>query len=165
YRVLETFSDEILMKMNTSKLDYPIATNNTMINHDVFLFGIPTCFGTMPTHMEAFWNATGDLWHNYQLGAKYAGMFVSTLAHCGGQQSTIISFIFTLAHHSIIYIPLRYKASYGNLISENEVHGGKVPCRAGTFSGLDGLCTPMELEIKIAEMQGKTFYAAISQVD
>ncbi|KAF8810441.1 NADH-quinone oxidoreductase [Phlegmacium glaucopus] len=166
FQVPETLSAEILTKMKAPpKPDYPIANNNTLINHDAFLIGIPTRYGNMPAQMKAFWDATGHLWLDSQLKAKYAGVFVSTSGPGGGQESTAINFLSTLAHHGIIYVPIGYETIFRKLISESfdEVNGGS-PWGAGTFSGLTGLRTPTKSELKIAEMQGKTFYEVLSRV-
>jgi NAD(P)H dehydrogenase (quinone) len=74
---------------------------------------------------QAFWDATGRLWKEGTLNAKYAGVFVSTSAPGGGQEATVISFLSTLAHHGIIYVPFGYATGFDKLKSVNEVHGGK----------------------------------------
>jgi NAD(P)H dehydrogenase (quinone) len=135
-------SDEILEKMRVTKLDFPTASNETLLKYDAFLFGIPTRFGNMPAQLkvrcsplfvhiftkeQAFWDATGGLWNAGKLDAKYAGVFVSTGATGGGQESTVISFLSTLAHHGIIYVPLGYSSGFDELNNLNlrEVHGGR----------------------------------------
>jgi NAD(P)H dehydrogenase (quinone) len=42
----------------------------------------------------------------------------------GGQESTVISSMSTLAHHGFIYVPLGYKTVFGQLTNISEVHGG-----------------------------------------
>jgi NAD(P)H dehydrogenase (quinone) len=37
------------------------------------------------------------------------------------------------------------------------------PWGAGTFAGTNGVRQPSDLEIEIAEIQGKTFYERVSQ--
>jgi len=69
----------------------------------------------------------------------------------------------TLSHHGIIYVPLGYKTTFPLLANLEEVHGGS-PWGAGTFAGADGSRQPTNLEIQIAENQGKHFYEAVSKV-
>lgn len=50
---------------------------------------------------------------------------MSTSAPGGGQEATVISFLSTLAHHGIIYVPFGYATGFDRLKSVDEVHGGK----------------------------------------
>lgn len=53
YQVPETLPQEVLTKMHAPpKSDYPIATNETLTEHDAFLFGIPTRYGNMPAQFK-----------------------------------------------------------------------------------------------------------------
>jgi multimeric flavodoxin WrbA len=54
-------------------------------------------------------------------------VFVSTGATGGGQETTVISFLSTLAHHGIIYVPLGYQSGFDKLNNLNlrEGHGGR----------------------------------------
>ena len=98
-----------------------------------FLFGIPTRFGNFPAQFKAFWDTTGGLWGSGALWGKYAGVFVSTAGLGGGQESTVIASISTLAHHGINFVPLGYKPAFPILTNLEEVHGGS-PWGAGTFA-------------------------------
>jgi NAD(P)H dehydrogenase (quinone) len=51
----------------------------------------------------------------------------------GGQESTAIAAMSTLAHHGMIYVPLGYKTVFPLLGDVSEVRGGS-PWGAGTFS-------------------------------
>ncbi|KAF8959644.1 NADH:quinone oxidoreductase [Flammula alnicola] len=164
YQVSETLPPEVLVKMHAPpKQDYPIATVATLTEYDAFLFGIPTRFGNMPAQLKTLWDATGKLWVNGSLAGKYAGVFVSTSAPGGGQETTAITFMSTLAHHGMIYVPLGYASGLAKLISLDEVHGGS-PWGAGTFSASDGSRKPSKRELEIAECQGKAFYEIVSRV-
>ena len=55
---------------------------------------------------------------------KYAGVFVSTGTPGGGQESTALASMSTLAHHGFIFVPLGYKTTFAQLTNLNEVHGG-----------------------------------------
>ena len=74
--------------------------------------------------LQAFWDSTGQLWANGKLVGKYAGIFVSTAGPGGGQESTVIASLSTLAHHGVIYVPFGYKHAFAQLSNLDEVHGG-----------------------------------------
>ncbi|KAH0544169.1 Minor allergen Alt a 7 [Glutinoglossum americanum] len=163
YQVGETLSDEILEKMHAPpKPDLPIITPSKLAEYDAFLFGIPTRYGNMPAQWKTFWDATGGLWMSGGLWGKYAGIFVSTGTPGGGQESTVLASMSTLAHHGIIYVPLGYKTSFSILGNLSEVRGGS-PWGAGTFAGADGSRTPTTLELELATLQGEAFYSTVSK--
>jgi hypothetical protein len=64
---------------------------------------------------------------------KFAGLFISTGTLGGGQESTAIAAMSTLAHHGVIYVPLGYKHTFAILADLSEVRGGSA-WGAGTFS-------------------------------
>ena len=161
YQVAETLSDDVLAKMHApAKPDIPIATHETLTQYDAFLFGIPTRFGNMPAQWKGFWDGTGGQWARGDLRGKYAGVFVSTGTPGGGQETTVINTLSTLAHHGIVYVPFGYGSP--RLADLNEVHGGS-PWGAGTFAGADGSREVTELEKSIAQQQGEDFIKTITQ--
>lgn len=159
YRVEETLPEEVLQKMNApeKKPDIPVATPNTLLEYDAFLFGIPTRFGALPAQWSAFWDHTGSLWTKGALAGKVAGVFVSTASSGGGQETTLRSALNYLTHHGIIFVPLGYKDVFAELGNVEEIHGGS-PWGSGTLAGADGSRTPSTLELRTAEIQGKSFY-------
>ncbi|KDQ27868.1 hypothetical protein PLEOSDRAFT_1056411 [Pleurotus ostreatus PC15] len=164
YQVPETLSDEILTKMHApAKPDYPIITPAKLTEFDAFIFGIPTRYGNFPAQWKSFWDATGSLWATGALAGKYAGLFVSTGTQGGGQESTALASMSTLAHHGIIYVPLGYATTFKQLTNLDEVHGGS-PWGAGTFAAGNGSRQPSALELEIAELQGKMFWSTVSKV-
>lgn len=130
--------------------------------YDAFLLGIPTRYGNFPAQWKAFWDATGGQWQSGGFYGKMAGLFISTGTPGGGQESTALAAMSTLAHHGIIYVPFGYAKAFGQLTNLNEVHGGS-PWGAGTFAAGDGSRQPTPLELEIAEIQGKTFYETVSK--
>ncbi|SCU80380.1 LADA_0B07008g1_1 [Lachancea dasiensis] len=157
YQVPETLSDEVIKAMGGApKPAYPIATTETLVEYDAFLFGIPTRFGNFPAQWKAFWDATGGLWSRGALHGKVAGVFVST-GTGGGNETTVVNSLSVLAHHGIIYVPLGYKNVFGELVNLSEVHGGSA-WGAGTIAGADGSRQPSALELTVNETQGRTFY-------
>ena len=81
--------------------------------------------------IQTFWDATGQLWATGALAGKYAGIFVSTAGLGGGQESTVIASLSTLAHHGIIFVPLGYSRAFPQLTNLDEVHGGMISFSLG----------------------------------
>ena len=111
----------------------PVVDADTLEQYDGFLFGIPTRYGNFPAQWKAFWDNTGKQWQTGGYYGKYAGVFVSTASPGGGQESTVIASMSTLAHHGIIYVPLGYAKTFGLLTQLDSVRGGS-PWGAGTFA-------------------------------
>lgn len=156
FQVPETLSPEVVKAMGGApKPNYPIATKDTLVNYNAFLFGIPTRFGNFPAQWKAFWDHTGGLWVKGALQGKAAGIFVST-GTGGGNEMTAVNSLSTLAHHGIIYVPLGYANVFKELTNLEEPHGGS-PWGAGTLAGADGSRKPSKLELTVHEIQGKTF--------
>jgi NAD(P)H dehydrogenase (quinone) len=164
FQVPETLPQEVLTAMHApGKPDYPTISAKELTAFDAFLLGIPTRYGSFPGQWKAFIDTTGGLWQSGGLAGKYAGVFVSTGTLGGGQESTVIATMSTLAHHGVNYVPLGYSHCFGQLANLTEVHGGS-PWGAGTFAGADGSRKPSELEKEIATIQGKAFYGVVSKV-
>jgi len=166
YQVEETLPQEVLTKMQAPGQDksIPFITPDLLAEYDAFLFGIPTRYGNFPAQWKVFWDKTGQHWSKGAYWGKYAGMFVSTATMGGGQESTVIAAMSTLAHHGIIFVPLGYKTAGHHLMNTDEVRGGS-PWGAGTFTTPAGTRMPSEAEIDVATIQGKSFYEAVSKVN
>lgn len=122
--------------------DIPVMDAATLATYDAFLFGIPTRYGNFPAQWKAFWDTTSGQWATGGYWGKYAGVFVSSASPGGGQESTVIASLSTLAHHGIIYVPLGYKTTFPILTNMSEVRGGS-PWGAGTFAvGVPPLLLP-----------------------
>lgn len=158
FQVPETLSDEVLQLLHApdKPADIPVADLATFEGYDAFLFGIPTRFGNLPAQWVELWGQTGGLWAKGALHGKPAGVFVSGGTPGGGQEVTVRHSLSYLAHQGLIYVPLGYKAVFGDLTNLEEVHGGS-PWGAGTFAGTDGSRQPTDLEKKIARIQGEEF--------
>ncbi|GAB2284605.1 hypothetical protein Dimus_019061 [Dionaea muscipula] len=160
WQVAETLPDEALAKMGAPpKSDVPIITANELAEGDGFIFGFPTRFGMMSAQFKAFLDSTGGLWRTQQLAGKPAGLFVSTGAQGGGQETTLLTAITQLAHHGMIFVPIGYTFGAG-MFEMEKVKGGSA-YGAGTLAG-DGSRQPTELELEIAFHQGK-YIAAITK--
>lgn len=163
FQVTETLSTEILAKMHApDKPAYPVIQPAQLAEFDAFLLGIPTRYGNMPAQWKAFWDATGQLWMSGSLAGKHAGIFVSTASPGGGQETTALNTMSTLAHHGIVFVPLGYKFTFAQLTNLSEVHGSS-PWGAGTFAGADGSRQPTALELEIANVQGREFYNVVKK--
>ncbi|QIW96393.1 hypothetical protein AMS68_001911 [Peltaster fructicola] len=165
YRVPETLSQDVLTKMHAPPKDTSIqelTDPQKLTEYDGFLLGIPTRYGNFPAQWKAFWDHTGGLWQKQSLHGKYAGLFISTATMGGGQESTALATMSTLAHHGIIFVPVGYKPASEQLGSLSEVHGGS-PWGAGTFAGGDGSRQPTALELEIARAQGKFFWETVAK--
>ncbi|ODV66490.1 flavo protein WrbA [Hyphopichia burtonii NRRL Y-1933] len=161
YQVPETLPSDILKRLNApEKPDYPIANLDTLKDYDAFLFGIPTRYGNFPSQWRSFWDGTGSLFATGALHHKPAGLFVSSGTLGGGQETTAINALSTLAHLGLIYVPLGYL--HGKFNDLNEVRGGSA-WGAGTFAAGDGSRQPSELELEVAKIQGQQFYEAIKK--
>ncbi|KAI1349295.1 quinone oxidoreductase [Xylaria sp. FL0043] len=165
YQIPETLSTEVLAKMHApgQSADIPLLQDPSVLeSYDAFLFGIPTRYGTFPAQWKTFWDKTGKQWATGGFHGKIAGLFISTASLGGGQESTALGAMSTLAHHGIIYVPFGYAKAFGTLTDLSEVHGGG-PWGAGTFAAGDGSRQPSEKELEIATIQGEEFYKTVAK--
>ncbi|KLP18055.1 putative 1,4-Benzoquinone reductase [Fusarium fujikuroi] len=165
FQIPETLSADVLAKMHAppKPTDIPILSDPSVLeSYDGFLFGIPTRFGNFPAQWKAFWDSTGKQWSSGGYMGKAAGLFISTASQGGGQEVTAQNAMSTLVHHGIIYVPLGYAKTFGQLTNLNEVHGGS-PWGAGTLAGADGSRQPSSLELEIARIQGEAFYLFVDK--
>lgn len=142
----------------------PFATAETMTQYDAFLFGIPTRYGNYSAQWKTFIDRLGQLWMSGALTGKYFGLFVSTASMGGGQESTAIAALSSWVHQGMVYVPLGYSHAFGTMTDLSEARGGS-PWGAGTFAAGDGSRQPSAKELELAEIQGKTFYQAVSKVN
>ena len=163
YQVPETLPEEVLAKMHAApKPAYPIATPETLTQYKAFMLGIPTRYGNFPAQMKAFWDSTGHLWMQGALIGKCCGIFVSTASPGGGQETTAMLALSTLAHHGVIFVPFGYSKPEVQT-SCDEVRGGSA-WGAGTFAGADQRRQPTAAELGLATLQGETFFKRIEKL-
>jgi len=163
FQVAETLPQEVLTKMHAPpKSDYPTIEPDELTKYDGILFGIPTRYGNFPAQIKAFWDKAGGVWASGGLYGKFAGVFISTAGLGGGQESTAIAAMSTFVHQGMIYVPLGYAKSFGQITSLAEAHGGS-PWGAGTLAAGDGSRQPSALELEIAEIQGGAFYEHVAK--
>ncbi|CAI6015073.1 unnamed protein product [Clonostachys chloroleuca] len=165
FQIPETLSEDILAKMHAPEKDnaIPILEDPASLeSYDAFLLGIPTRYGNFPAQWKAFWDKTGKQWAAGSFWGKMAGLFISTASMGGGQESTALATMSTLAHHGIIYVPFGYAKAFAQLVDLSEVRGGSA-WGAGTFAGGDGSRQPSAKELEIASIQGEHFYQTVAK--
>ncbi|PMD33022.1 benzoquinone reductase [Hyaloscypha variabilis F] len=164
FQISETLSEEVLSKLHAGpKSSYPTIDATSLEKYDAFLFGIPTRFGNFPAQWKTFWDTTGKQWSTGGFWGKYAGLFIGTATQGGGQESTALAAMSTLAHHGLIYVPLGYKTSLDIQSGLGEARGGS-PWGAGTYTGLDGSRMPSTVELELAAIQGESFGQVLNKV-
>lgn len=139
-----------IKKAKEEQKDIPIATNDDLIQADAVLFGSPTRYGNMCAQLRNFLDKTGPLWGKGQLAGKPAGVFCSTGTMHGGQETTLISMMFTLLHHGMIIVGIPYTEE-----KLNTTQRGGSPYGASSVSGPKGDQFPNEDELYLAKALGK----------
>jgi NAD(P)H dehydrogenase (quinone) len=92
------------------------------------------------------------------LRGKMAGLFFSTAGQHGGQETTALTFLTTLAHQGIIFVPM---GAHDNLSLIDEVVGGSY-YGCGTLSGVTGERKVTPAEREMALFQGEQFATALA---
>lgn len=156
-RVPETLPDEILKQIGALEAQkafshVPICAVEELASADAIIFGTPTRFGNMCGQMRQFLDATGPLWAKGALVGKVGSVFTSSNTQHGGQESTILSFHFTLLHLGMVVVGLPYTFQGQSRI--DEITGGS-PYGASTIAGPKGERLPSENELAAARFQGK----------
>lgn len=151
-RVPETMPEELAKKAGIKLAQSAaVASPQELSEYDAIIFGTPTRFGNMAAQMRNFLDQTGGIWVNGGLIGKVGSVFVST-GTGGGNESTILSFWHTLAHHGMIIVGVPYSEKS---LTDLSVMRGSSPYGAGTIAGADGSLSPNHIELKIARAQGK----------
>ena len=152
-RVPETAPEDVA-KAAHFKLDQPapVATVKELADYDAILLGMPTRFGRMPSQMAAFLDQAGGLWASDALVGKVGGVFTSTAAQHGGQETTLFSAITNLLHFGMVVVGLPY--SFKAQMGVDTIRGGS-PYGATTLSDSDGHRQPAEDELAGARFQGR----------
>ncbi|MDP3730063.1 MAG: NAD(P)H:quinone oxidoreductase [Candidatus Omnitrophota bacterium] len=117
---------------------------------DGIILGSPTRFGNMCAQMRNFLDQTGGIWAKGSLIDKPAGVFCSTASLHGGQETTLVSMMFTLLHHGAIVMGIPY--SVPELVATTR---GGTPYGPTAVVGTMGDAAPTETDLKIAKELGK----------
>mmetsp|Transcript_17892 Transcript_17892/g.45160 ORF Transcript_17892/g.45160 Transcript_17892/m.45160 type:complete len:202 (+) Transcript_17892:67-672(+) len=154
-QIPETLPAEVLAKMGAPpKSDDPVAEVSQLPEYDGFLFGLSGRFGTFPAQFKVFWDATGGLWQAGKLVGKPAGVFVSTGTQGGGQETIGLTTVSQFTQHGMVFVPLGYQDP--KVFDYSVAHGASA-YGAGCLAGPDGSRQPSQLELDVAETQGRTF--------
>lgn len=94
------------------------------------VIGSPTRFGNMAAPLKYFLDGTIELWLGGTLIDKPASAFTSTASLHGGQETTLISMLFPLLHHGMVYAGVPYSET-----SLLETTGGGTPYGASHLAG------------------------------
>lgn len=146
--------DERIKKAKALQKDVPVATPKDLLDIDGLAVGSPTRFGNMCSQMRNFWDQTGGLWMKGALINKPAGVFCSTSTMHGGQETTLISMMFTLFHHGMIIAGVPYSVK-----ALAETAAGGTPYGPTAVTGMLSDRAPLEIDLQIASELGKRIAA------
>jgi NAD(P)H dehydrogenase (quinone) len=142
--------NEGMKKAKELQKDVPLVEMDELKNIDGIILGSPTRFGNMCSQLRNFLDQTGELWMKGALIDKPAGVFCCTASLHGGQETTLISMMFTLIHHGALIVGVPY--SVQELISTTK---GGTPYGPTAVVGTSADQPPTETDLKIAQELGK----------
>jgi NAD(P)H dehydrogenase (quinone) len=142
--------NESIQRAKLMQKDVLIAKLEDLENIDGIILGSPTRFGNMCAQLRNFLDQTGGLWMNGALIGKPAGVFCSTASLHGGQETTLISMMFTLLHHGALIVGVPY--SVKELV---ETKKGGTPYGPTSVVGVTVNEPPTPMDLKIARELGK----------
>jgi len=143
-------SDERIRKAKVAQEKVVIAKVEELAEFDGIILGSPTRFGNMCSQLRNFLDQTGGLWLKGALIGKPAGVFCCTASLHGGQETTLVSMMFTLLHHGAMIVGVPY--SIKELI---ETENGGTPYGPTAVVGAMADEPPTEIDLKIAMELGK----------
>jgi len=130
--------------------DIPVAKIDDLLDADGIIFGSPTRFGNMCSQLRNFLDQTGPIWAKGALVGKSAGFFTTTGGIHGGQETTLVSMMFTALHHGMIIVGIPY--SIQEMITTTR---GGTPYGASMVSGPQGELMATEGDLTIARFLGQ----------
>ena len=142
--------NEKIKKAKAMQKDVPLAKLEELENIDGIILGSPTRFGNMCAQLRNFLDQTGSLWAKGVLIDKPAGVFCATGSLHGGQETTLISMMFTLLHHGAIIVGVPY-----SIKELGETKSGGTPYGPTAVVGPLADQPPTETDLKIAQELGK----------
>ena len=145
--------DENIKKTKIAMIGIDVALpHHDLSDIDGLILGVPTRFGMMSAQMRNFWDQTSAEWIAGTLIGKPVSVIVSSATQHGGQESTIISTLWSMMHHGMIVVGLPY--SFQGQMRIDEITGGS-PYGASTITGGQGERMPSENELALARAQGR----------
>ena len=156
-RVAETLPAEVLAKMGAVEAQkafahVPLADPKRLAEADAIVLGSPTRYGSAAAQLQAFLDATGQLWASGALIGKVGSAFTSTASQHGGQETTLLTLSTFFFHQGMVIAGVPYSAPELSVLSE--VSGG-TPYGASTIAGSRGERQPTANELAIARAQGR----------
>jgi len=142
--------DERIKKAKEAQKEVTVAKVEELAEFDGIILGSPTRFGNMCSQLRNFLDQTGGLWLKGALISKPAGVFCCTASLHGGQETTLVSMMFTLLHHGALIVGVPY--SIKELI---ETKSGGTPYGPTAVVGAMAEQPPTEIDLKIARELGK----------
>jgi len=139
-----------IKKAKEMQKDVPVAKIEELEKIDGIILGSPTRFGNMCAQLRNFLDQTGSLWAKGALIDKPAGVFCCTGTLHGGQETTLVSMMFTLIHHGAIIVGVPYSVQELLLTKK-----GGTPYGPTAVVGPDAGEPPVETDLKIAKELGK----------
>lgn len=142
--------DERIKKAKELQKAVPVVKLEELEEIDGIIVGSPTRFGNMCSQLRNFFDTTGGLWMKGSLVNKPAGCFCCTATMHGGQETTLISMMFTLMHHGALIVGVPYSVK-----ELAETKSGGTPYGPSAVVGTDASNPPNSVDLKIAEELGK----------
>ena len=127
-----------------------VATVDELAGVDGIILGSPTRFGNMSSQLRNFLDQTGSLWVKGALVDKPAGVFCCTASMHGGQETTLISMMFTLIHHGAMILGVPYSVE-----ELSKTKRGGTPYGPTAVVGVTAEDKPTDMDLKIASELGK----------
>jgi len=137
--------DERIKKAKKLQKEVPVVRTEELEKIDGIILGSPTRFGNICAQLRNFLDQTGQLWMKGALIDKPAGVFCCTATMHGGQETTLISMMFTLIHHGAIIVGIPYSVK-----ELRESQRGGSPYGPTAVVGDLGDQSPTETDLKIA---------------
>lgn len=128
----------------------PFATLDDLKNCAGLILGSPTRFGNMAAPLKYFLDQTSSIWQSGSLIGKPFSCFTSTASLHGGQETTIISMMFPLIHHGMIYVGIPYSET-----ALFTTHTGGTPYGVSHLAGGDSKFPLSEEEKILCHATGK----------
>ncbi len=142
--------DARIKKAKELQKDVPLVKAEELEEIDGIIVGSPTRYGNMCAQMRNFFDMTGSQWVKGSLVGKPAGFFCCTGTMHGGQETTLISMMFTLIHHGAVIVGVPY-----TIREISETRSGGSPYGASAVVGPDASRPPTDMDLKIAQELGK----------
>ena len=104
--------------------------------------GSPSRFGSMSSHMKAFFETTSDLWLSGAMVDKPAGVFGASSSLHGGNEAVLLGLTLPLLHHGMLVTGIPYTQA-----GLNQTQGGGTPYGPTTVENETGEPHSHELEL------------------